>query len=1026
MEETLQILLVDDDAVDRMAVKRALTKGGVRTEVVEADSCEVAIAQLQSHPFDCIFLDYYLPDGDALILINRVRQAGITVPMIVLTGQGDEQIAVDLMKAGVYDYFAKAKLAPEPLSRSLHNAVRIHRAEVQAAEATRRLQESEERYRLVLEGSNDGIWDWYICHNQVFCNDRLFEIIGISREELGTAYDAFYRLIHPDDRRRVLHAIRDHMEQSTPFDVEFRLWNVSGTYRYCTSRGKAQRDERGNLFRMSGIVSDITARKQTEAEIVKLNQALERRVEELQTLFDVIPIGIAIAEDAGCQSIRVNPAYSEMLGIRPADNAAIRTTDDPAPYRFYRDGAEIPLANLPMEIAATQGQPVRDTEFDILRQDQSLINVIGYTTPLFDEHGHSRGCVGAFLDITERKRIEAAQRFLTEASSLLAHSLDTRTILQTLANLAVPFLADACWFDLMPLEGDLQRVAWNFHDPSRQEWFSQIQQYISTPEAEDWVTPCLVSGAAIFVPEITEEWLQTAAISPAQRQFFRDLELTSLITVPLRIHDRCSGLLTFCCTSALTRRYTSFELKLATDLAQRTALAVDNATLYRTTQEAEQNLRQALIILGEHQQQLRTLQRLSDLLNQRLTNLPELLRVMLEAINEAVPAAEFGLVVLQNPYTGLLEVTTIAGTTTAQLQLEDSFAPGDGLLGEIFQRGGARLVQEATTGFPAALCAVAIESAQVGRLGVLAIGNERNPQAFDQETLNLLVAVGEQAAISLTNAQLITTLEEREERLEVQNQILEEQNAELERQRQQIELQNIRLQEAARLKSQFIATMSHELRTPMNAVIGFSQVLLRQQQLQPQQQDMVNRILSNGKNLLALINDILDLSKIETGRLAFSPETFDLAQLVRMTVTELRSLADQKQLPIYLSLTLTDPLIYNDRLRLRQVLVNLLSNAIKFTQTGHVRITASEPRPDLLVLEVEDTGIGIAEADQNHIFEEFRQIDQSLSKRFPGTGLGLTITNLLVHKMGGAISVTSEVDKGSIFRVELPRHLGQN
>jgi PAS domain-containing protein len=113
------------------------------------------------------------------------------------------------------------------LTRSLSNAVRIHRAEVQAAEANQKLKESEERYRLVLEGSNDGVWDWYICLNEIYCNDRLFEILGIVREEFGTAYDAFYRLIHPDDRLRVLRAITAHLEQGENFDVEFRLLHSS-------------------------------------------------------------------------------------------------------------------------------------------------------------------------------------------------------------------------------------------------------------------------------------------------------------------------------------------------------------------------------------------------------------------------------------------------------------------------------------------------------------------------------------------------------------------------------------------------------------------------------------------------------------------------------------------------------------------------------------------------------------------------------------------------------------------------------
>lgn len=1049
MNETLKILVVDNNAADRVAVYQALCQAGVQVELTEVESCSLAIATLQQ-PFDCVFLNYHLPDGDGLDLVNQIRQAGLLVPLIVLTEQGDEQVAVELMKAGAYDYFSKSRIAPEPLSRSLLNAVRIYRAEVQAQEATQRLRESEERYRLVLEGSNDGIWDWNIYQNEVYCNDRLFEIIGIPRDQLGTAYDAFYRLIHPDDRPHVLRAIVNHLEQGENFDVEFRLLHSSGSYLYCTSRGKAQRDPNGNLFRMSGIISDITARKQAEEEVVKLNRDLERRVEELQTLFDVIPIGIAISEEPDCQTIRVNPTFAEMLAI-PADaNASINALDRERPaFKIYRNGRELSADELPMQFTAARGVEVLDTEFDIQHADGTTLNLIGYTTPLFDEQGNPRGCIAAFLDITDRKRTEAAQRFLTEATSLVASSLDVSTILRGLADLAVPFLADGCFFDLVDPRGRLQRVAWQYVDSSRQSWFAQVQHYVPT-SSDSAIKHCLSTGQPIFLPQVSQEWIESTALGPEHLQFLHDLELTSLMAVPLTVHDRCLGVLTVFLTAASGRSYTDTDLRLAEDLAQRTALAVDNAQLYRTTQEAEHNLRQALVILGQHQQQLRTLQQLTDLLNQRLTNLHELLRVMVNAMCDAIPNAEFGLIVLQNSCTGLLELTAATGIGAERLSLDSAFAPGDGLLGEVFVTGEFRLIRSPRQGddqevapehvsiplaqpiqaslslemdLPASICAVAIESPQAGRLGVMAIGNWSNASAFEQEDLHLLMAFGEQAAIALTNAQLINALEEREEQLAMQNRLLGEQNRKLEQQQQQIQLQNLKLREAARLKSQFIATMSHELRTPMNAVIGFSQLLLRQQHLNALQRDMVERILSNGKNLLALINDILDLSKIEAGRLDLRLEELNLVNLITLTAEELRSLADQKQLTLNLHLNLTNPSVVNDVTRLRQIVVNLLSNAIKFTETGSVTITAEDVGVETIALTVQDTGIGIAESDLEQIFEEFRQLDQTLAKRFPGTGLGLAITDLLVRMMHGSITVASEVGRGSTFRVELPRQV---
>ena len=1059
MKETLKILLVDRDRASRLLLRQTLDAASVKAAIIEAETCAAAIAVLQQEELDGVLLSQPLPDGDGFLLVNQAKAMGLTVPLIVLTEQEDEQMAAALLRAGAVDCFAKGKLVSEVLARSLFNAVRVHRVEQQAAAATKRMQESEERYQLVLEGSHDGIWDWDLNQNEVFCNDRLLEILGLEREAMGTAYEAFYQLIHPDDQQRVLAAITAHLKQGTRFDVEFRLRHSSGDYRYCTSRGKAQHDEQNMLLRMSGIVNDITARKLAEDEVAKLNRDLERRVTELQTLFDVIPIGIAIAEDPECHTIRVNPTYAEMLGLAPDANASFTAqTDEHPTYKLLRNGEEVSPEALPMQMATAMGRPVLNAEVDILREDGRLINVVGHTTPLFDEQNRPRGCVGAFWDVTALKRAESMQRFLAEASSVLAASLDYQTILHNIAQLAVPTLADCCFFDILNTRNTFQLLIWRHVDPTKQGWLERARCHTPTHEQHRHpVVESLETGETVFMPEVTDAWLESIAVSPEHLQFLRDLEIGSLMTIPLIVQERKLGALTLCLSRSSGGSYTVTDQQLALALAQRAVLAIDNAQLYRSTQEAEQNLRHALVILGEHQQQLRTLQRLTDLLNQCLTNLPELLQVMVNAVCEAIPNAEFGLIVLQNPYTGMLELTAATGIGTDRFQLEEDFAPGEGLLGEVFVTGKSRLIQEADgrrqeaegdhgeqdaatqrreesnlpflspLSLPPSLCIVTIESARAGRLGVLAIGHWHNPAAFDDDNQQLLVAFGEQAALALTNAQLINALEEREERLEVQNRILGEQNQELEEQRQQIHFQNLRLQEAAKLKSQFMATMSHELRTPMNAVIGFSQLLLRQQ-LTPQQHDMIARILSNGRNLLALINDILDLSKIEAGRLTLALEAVNLNHLVMATAEELRSLVDQKELSLDIQLHLTNPIMINDSTRLRQVLVNLLSNAIKFTTVGRVSIDVTDsnqtdPEADTIVIVVQDTGVGIAAEHLEYIFEAFYQLDQTLAKKFPGTGLGLAITDLIVRKMNGTITAESQLGVGSTFRVTLPRNV---
>lgn len=240
-----------------------------------------------------------------------------------------------------------------------------------------------------------------------------------------------------------------------------------------------------------------------------------------------------------------------------------------------------------------------------------------------------------------------------------------------------------------------------------------------------------------------------------------------------------------------------------------------------------------------------------------------------------------------------------------------------------------------------------------------------------------------------------------------------------------IQMQNLQLQEVARLKSHFLAIMSHELRSPMNAIIGFSQLLLRypHHPLAPKQENMVERILNSGRHLLTLIDDILDFSKLEAGSLDLKLEELNLAELVTATTEELHSLVEQKNLALQVHLNLQNPCVVNDKTRLRQVLVNLLSNAIKFTETGSVQVEMWELPSDRVAIAVKDTGIGIAEADVDHIFEEFRQLNQTITRQHGGTGLGLTITDRLVRMMQGKITVESQPGNGSSFRVELPRQV---
>jgi PAS domain S-box-containing protein len=233
-----------------------------------------------------------------------------------------------------------------------------------------------------------------------------------------------------------------------------------------------------------------------------------------------------------------------------------------------------------------------------------------------------------------------------------------------------------------------------------------------------------------------------------------------------------------------------------------------------------------------------------------------------------------------------------------------------------------------------------------------------------------------------------------------------------------------RMQEASRLKSEFLANMSHELRTPLNAIIGFAELMHRGKvgPMAPSHLEYLGDILTSGRHLLQLINDVLDLAKVESGKMEFRPERVDLARLVGEVRDILRGLAAGKHIQVETHLDAGVPDAVVDPARLKQILYNYLSNAIKFTpEGGRVSIHIVSQGDELFRLDVVDTGIGVAAADLGKLFIEFQQLDASTAKKYQGTGLGLALTKRLAEAHGGRVEVKSVPGQGSTFSAVLPR-----
>jgi signal transduction histidine kinase len=288
---------------------------------------------------------------------------------------------------------------------------------------------------------------------------------------------------------------------------------------------------------------------------------------------------------------------------------------------------------------------------------------------------------------------------------------------------------------------------------------------------------------------------------------------------------------------------------------------------------------------------------------------------------------------------------------------------------------------------------LAVPMVREGHLIGCLVVSRNQPGDFPAETIDLLRTFAAQSALAIQNARLFHELADKSRQLEA----------------------------ASQHKSEFLANMSHELRTPLNAIIGFSEVLAQGMfgAINEKQTEYLKDILESGRHLLSLINDILDLSKIEAGRMELEAADFDLPSAIENALVLVRERAIRRGIRLGSTIDTRLGMIAGDERKVKQVLLNLLSNALKFTPEGGQIDVAARLHDDVAEVSVADTGIGIAPTDQDTVFEEFRQVGTA-DKKAEGTGLGLALSRKFIELHGGTIRVQSEVGRGATFSFTLP------
>jgi signal transduction histidine kinase len=468
----------------------------------------------------------------------------------------------------------------------------------------------------------------------------------------------------------------------------------------------------------------------------------------------------------------------------------------------------------------------------------------------------------------------------------------------------------------------------------------------------------------------------------------------TVLAIPMLKDDEHVGALVVYRREA--RPFSEKQIGLLTNLAAQAVIAIENARLLGELRQRTDELWRSvgeLKALGEVSQAVNSTLDLETMLATIVTKAVQLsgtdagaiyvfderqrefyLRSTYGMNQELIAALRQGSVGLDDPNLAL------AMTRGEPIQVADLQDDAQSPLNEIILRAG----------FRARLVAPLIHGGEV--VGMLVV-RRRTPGAFAANTVDLMRTFAAQSVLAIQNARLFHEIEDKSHQIEA----------------------------ASKHKSQFLANMSHELRTPLNAILGYTELILDSiyGEAPEKMRSVLERVQANGRHLLGLINDVLDLSKIEAGQLTLSLSEYSIAELVPNVYVAVEPLASQKNLTLTTDVPKGLPIGYGDERRLAQVLLNLVGNAIKFTETGEVAITASQTNGSFNVA-VRDSGPGIDPANQAKIFEEFQQVDNTSTRQKGGSGLGLAISKRIIEMHGGRIIVDSALGKGATFTIKLP------
>ncbi|ELS01907.1 PAS domain S-box [Xenococcus sp. PCC 7305] len=943
------------------------------------------------------------------------------------------------------------------------------------------LQESQERWQLALQGSNDGIWDWNVVNNEVFFSKRWKEMLGYQEDEIQNHLEEWSKRVHPDDIDWVNEQIQNHFAKKTPSYIsEHRVLCKDGSYKWILDRGQALWDKAGNPIRMTVSYADITDRKQAELELKQERDFTKAILDTVGALVTVLNReGQIVSFNNTCEEV-TGYDFSEVQGKKIWDFLIIAQEKKSIRAVF----AQLFAGQLPNQY-----------ENYWLAKDGSRHLISWSNTALFDDQGKVEFVIATGIDVTQQRQVQTQLEHQYRQTQLLAEvtrkirvSIKLDTILQnTVTEIQNLLVCDRAMVAELTDDKLVKPVSEAVLEP-----FPAMLGYeLAEPFLMNQYLAGYHQGKTLVIPDAT-----SSAIPYDVRELFQQFSIKAILVVPILTKEQLKGLLiVHQCNN--TRYWKKSEIKLLQQLADQIGVALSQAELLNNLEESVKKRTLELTLTNQRLQAEIEERELTEI---SLRENQERLAGILDNADEAIIAIdERQQIQLFNK-----GAERIFGYRASEVMGEEL----DILLPEIFREIHRQHVEEFHKSpqrsrtmsnrsshvygrrkhgeeFPAEasisklqtqdglIFTVMLQDITERQQAAAKLQRSENQLKLITDSLPILIAyVDHQQRYRYINQTYQTWFRKsRQEFLGLRiekivgkinyRKILpyieralsgEEVTFEIEPLYVPENSQNSRWMNATyipdinaegkvkgffamiediterkaieQMKSEFVSVASHEMRTPLTSIHGVLKLMATGHlgKFSDRGQEMIQIAVRNTDRLVRLINDVLDIERMESGKEIIETAKITSAELISQAVDTAQEMAQQHQITIETKPNSIDLLVDSDRIL--QTLTNLLSNAIKFSPPGSKVWLTAKKQGNEVIFAVKDQGRGIPQDKLENIFERFQQVDASDSRKKGGTGLGLAICRHIVEQHGGRIWATSTLGKGSSFFFTLPQVKG--